>query len=42
MTVRENLISRLVRNIAGKECIDQVLSLVGLKDVEKKRLRISP
>ena len=40
MTARENLeVSRLVRNIAGKECIDQVLSLVGLKDVEKKKVK---
>ncbi|SCN22857.1 putative ABC transporter ATP-binding protein YxlF [Clostridium sp. N3C] len=40
MTARENLeVSRLVRNIAGKECIDEVLSLVGLKDVEKKKVK---
>lgn len=40
MTARENLeVSRLVRNIAGKECIDEVLDLVGLKDVEKKKVK---
>lgn len=40
MTARENLeVSRLVRNIAGKECIDEVLELVGLKDVEKKKFK---
>ena len=34
MTARENLeVSRLVRNIAGKECIDEVLKLVGLTDI---------
>ena len=40
MTARENLeVSRLVRNIPGKECIDEVLELVGLKDVEKKKVK---
>ena len=40
MTVRENLeVSRLVRNIPGKKCIDEVLELVGLKDVEKKKVK---
>ena len=31
--------SRLVRNIPGKKCIDEVLELVGLKDVEKKKVK---
>lgn len=40
MTARENLeVSRLVRNIAGKECIDEVLELVGLKDAGKKKFK---
>lgn len=40
MTARENLeVSRLVRNISGKKCIDEVLELVGLKDVEKKKVK---
>lgn len=40
MTARENLeVSRLIRNIAGKECIDEVLELVGLKDVGKKKVK---
>ena len=40
MTARENLeVSRLVRNIAGKQCIDEVLALVGLKDIEKKKVK---
>ena len=40
MTARENLeVSRLVRNIPGKECIDEVLELVGLKDIEKKKVK---
>ncbi|MEN8076775.1 ATP-binding cassette domain-containing protein [Clostridioides difficile] len=40
MTARENLeISRLVRDIPGKKCIDEVLELVGLKDVEKKKVK---
>ena len=40
MTARENLeVSRLVRNIAGKECIDEVLNLVGLTDVKKKKFK---
>lgn len=40
MMARENLeVSRLVRNIPGKKCIDEVLELVGLKDVEKKKVK---
>ena len=40
MTARENLeVSRLVRDIAGKECIEEVLSLVGLKDTGKKKFK---
>lgn len=40
MTARENLeVSRLVRNIPGKKCIDEVLDLVGLKGVEKKKVK---
>ena len=40
MTARENLeVSRLVRNIAGKECIDEVLELVGLADTNKKKVK---
>ena len=40
MTARENQeVSRLVRNIPGKKCIDEVLELVGLKDVEKKKVK---
>ena len=40
MTARENLeVSRLVWNIPGKKCIDEVLELVGLKDVEKKKVK---
>lgn len=41
MTARENLeVSRLVRNIAGKECIDEVLKLVGLTDVNIKKKKV--
>ncbi|WP_238882708.1 ABC transporter ATP-binding protein [Clostridium sp. YIM B02551] len=40
MTARENLeVSRLVRNIAGKESIDEVLEHVGLKDAGKKKFK---
>lgn len=40
MTAAENLeVSRLVRNIAGKDSIKEVLELVGLKDVEKKKVK---
>lgn len=40
MTARENIeVSRLVRNIAGKECVDEVLNLVGLNDLEKKKFK---
>lgn len=40
MTARENLeVSRLVRNIPGRKCIDEVLELVDLKNVEKKKVK---
>ncbi|MGL5694450.1 MAG: ABC transporter ATP-binding protein [Peptostreptococcaceae bacterium] len=40
MSAKENLeVSRLVRNIAGKKCIDEVLELVGLGDVGKKKVK---
>lgn len=40
MTARENIeVSRLVRDIPGKNCIDEVLNLVGLNDVEKKKVK---
>lgn len=40
MTARENLeVSRLVRNIAGTECINEVLKLTGLDNVEKKKVK---
>lgn len=40
MTAKENLeVSRLVRNIAGKQCLDEVLNLVGLVDVGKKKFK---
>lgn len=40
MTARENLeVSRLVRNIPGKGCIEEVLNLVGLKDIGKKKFK---
>lgn len=40
MTARENLeVSRLVRNIAGKESIDEVIKLVGLADTGKKKVK---
>lgn len=40
MTARENLeVSRLVRNIPGKQCIEDVLNMVGLKDVKKKKVK---
>ncbi len=40
MTAKENLeVSRLVRNIAGKKCIDEVLELVGLENVGKKKVK---
>lgn len=39
MTARENLeVSRLVRNIAGKQCIDEVLEQTGLKDTGNKKV----
>ncbi|WP_010234517.1 ABC transporter ATP-binding protein [Clostridium arbusti] len=40
MTARENLeVSRLVRNIPGKECIEEVLNLVSLNDTGKKKVK---
>lgn len=40
MSAKENLeISRLVRNIAGKTCIDDVLKLVGLENTGKKKFK---
>ena len=40
MTAKENLeVSRLVRNIAGKKCIDEVLNLVGLSDATGKKFK---
>lgn len=40
MTAKENLeVSRLVRNIAGKECIDEVLDMVGLAGTGKKKVK---
>ncbi|CDM67450.1 Bacitracin transport ATP-binding protein BcrA [Clostridium bornimense] len=40
MTAKENLeVSRLVRGIAGKKEIDDVLELVGLKDTGKKKVK---
>lgn len=40
MTARENLeVSRLVRDVAGKECIEEVLALVGLDDTGKKKFK---
>lgn len=40
MTAKENLeISRLYRNIAGKECIDEALKLVGLENTGKKKFK---
>ena len=37
MTARENLeVSRRIRNIPGNKCVDEVLELVGLKNIEKK------
>lgn len=40
MTARENLeVSRLVRNIAGRQCIEGVLELVDLKNVENKKTK---
>ncbi|MGL5575797.1 MAG: ATP-binding cassette domain-containing protein [Sarcina sp.] len=40
MSARENLeVSRLVRNIAGKKCIDEALELVGLSNVGKKKFK---
>lgn len=40
MTAMENLeVSRLVRNVAGKNSIGEALELVGLKDVDKKKVK---
>ncbi len=40
MTARENLeVSRIIRNIPGNKCVDEVLELVGLKNIEKKKVK---
>lgn len=40
MTARENLeVSRLIRNIAGKEAVEEVLKLVGLENTGKKKVK---
>lgn len=40
MTARENLeVSRRIRNIPGNKCIDEVLELVGLNNIEKKKVK---
>lgn len=40
MTAKENLeYSRIVRDIPGKECVDEALKLVGLDDVGKKKFK---
>lgn len=40
MTARENLeVSRRIRNIQGNKCVDEVLELVGLKNIEKKKVK---
>lgn len=40
MTARENLeVSRLVRNIAGKASVEEAIELVGLKNVDKKKVK---
>lgn len=40
MTAKENLeLVRIQRGIPGTRCIDEVLNLVGLKDVEKKKIK---
>ena len=40
MTARENLqVSRLVRNIVDKKCIDEVLDMVGLTEVQNKKVK---
>lgn len=40
MTARENLeVSRRIRNIPGNKCVDEVLELVGLKNIEKKKVK---
>lgn len=40
MSARENLeVSRLVRNIAGKQCIEEVLELVDLKGAGNKKVK---
>ena len=40
MSAKENLeVSRLVRNIAGKKCIDEVLEFVGLDNVGNKKVK---
>lgn len=40
MTARENLeLIRIQRGIPGTKCIDETLSLVGLKDIQKKKTK---
>lgn len=40
MTARENLeVSRRIRNIPGNKRVDEVLELVGLKNIEKKKVK---
>lgn len=40
MTARENLeLIRIQRGIPGSKCIDDTLSLVGLKDIQKKKIK---
>lgn len=40
MTARENLeLIKIQRGIPGTKCIDEVLNLVGLKDIEKKKTK---
>lgn len=40
MTAKENLeVSRLVRDIAGKHCVNEVLNLVGLSNTGKKKVK---
>lgn len=40
MTAKENLeYSRIVRDIPGKECVDESLKLVGLDDTKKKKFK---
>lgn len=40
MTAKDNLeVSRLVRGITGKDSVDEILELVGLKDAGKKKVK---